>query len=272
MGLSKEIRAGLTKQQIRHYKQTGEFLQASHDNVSITSDHDPNFVTVLCVRFGNRYGIEYVERLRNMVSRHLTIPHNFVCLTDSNHVIQGVQNITIPNHRYNKQWWHKVHMFDPNLGLRDRILYIDLDVVIINNIDMLISDKADTFYGIKDFNRKFIAGWKILNSSVMSWIAGQHSEIYTKFKSNPAEAMRLQGDQDWIYKVAKDKIKYWPEEWIQSYKWEVRNKSEITFKNGKRNFRDIKTIVPQKNCGILVFHGDPKPEEVLDPIIVDNWR
>ena len=52
-------------------------------------------IRILCVRFGNRYGRDYVERLRNMVARHITIPYEFVCLTDDQHPIEGVRSICL---------------------------------------------------------------------------------------------------------------------------------------------------------------------------------
>ena len=78
-------------------------------------------LTVLCVRFGNKYGPEYVERLRNMVSRNLTVPYEFACLTDDPRSIKGVKIIHENNHGYSKAWWHKVHMFNPSLGLVQKI-------------------------------------------------------------------------------------------------------------------------------------------------------
>ena len=63
-------------------------------------------VTVLCVKFGTKYGREYIERLRNMVSRHLTVPYEFVCLTDDHHPIEGVRSIVQPMQNYKKIWWH----------------------------------------------------------------------------------------------------------------------------------------------------------------------
>ncbi|MFM8903690.1 MAG: glycosyltransferase, partial [Verrucomicrobiota bacterium] len=39
--------------------------------------------TILCMKWGTKYGPEYVNRLRSMVRRHLRMPHRFVCLTDS---------------------------------------------------------------------------------------------------------------------------------------------------------------------------------------------
>jgi hypothetical protein len=117
-------------------------------------------VTVLCVKFGTKYGREYIERLRNMVSRHLTVPYEFVCLTDDQHPIEGVRSIVQPMKNYKKIWWHKVHMFDPGLPINGRIVYFDLDVVIHANIDSLAIGHGHSFLGIKDFNRKYLYIWQ----------------------------------------------------------------------------------------------------------------
>lgn len=230
-------------------------------------------VTILCVRFGNKYGREYVERLRNMVARHMTLPYEIVCLTDDQHPIDGVRSIVQPSANYAKGWWHKVHMFDPGLPIRGRILYFDLDVVIHNNIDRLATFLPAQFVGIHDFNRKFYANWINLNSSVMAWTHGTQSHIWNQFKNNPKDAMRLPGDQDWIWKTSKDRIKFWPKEWIQSYKWEIRSKEELVVLNGKRQFKEVRhDIVPHPECCVAVFHGDPNPCAVNDQFVIDNWK
>jgi hypothetical protein len=230
-------------------------------------------VIVLCVRFGTRYGREYVERLRNMVSRHLTIPYEFVCLTDDIRPIDGVRNIVQPNAKYAKGWWHKVHMFDPDLPIQGRILYFDLDVVIHNNINKLVDVNSNVFYGIHDFNRKFHSNWHSLNSSALCWTHGKERQIWDQFKHNQKEAMRMQGDQDWIWKLSKGHMQFWPRDWLQSYKWEIRNRQELTVVQGRRNFKDANhDIEPPADCSVTVFHGDPKPQDVQDKFVVDNWR
>jgi hypothetical protein len=230
-------------------------------------------VTVLCVRFGNKYGIEYVERLRNMVSRHLTVPYKFVCLTDDPRPIDKVESIYQPNSNYAKGWWHKIHMFDSTLPLSGRILYIDLDVVICRSINNLVSFDNVNFIGIHDFNRKFHANWKYLNSSVLAWNHGSHSYLYDQFRLNPTEAQRMQGDQDWIWKLAHSNIKFWPAEWIQSYKWEIRQRNELVVNHGKRQFKEIdNNVVIPDLCSICVFHGEPNPADVQDQFVIDNWQ
>ena len=230
-------------------------------------------ITVLCVRFGTRYGRDYVERLRNMVARHLTVPYEFVCLTDDPTHIDGVRNIVMPVQSYSRLWWHKVHMFDPSLGIRNKILYFDLDVVIHANIDKLVEFEDNSLYGIRDFNRKFHASWDRLNSSAMSWVGGEHSDIWFKFNDNSsAVTQRMPGDQDWIWATAKDRIKYWPDNWIMSYKWEIRGREELVTQGSKKKFVEVKDPYVPSDCSVTVFHGEPKPQDVQDKFVVDNWK
>ncbi len=121
MKLSNEEKSKLTKEQFRHFKRTGELPNTIP---VIPEPAIPGFnekVTVLCVRFGQKYGPDYVERLRNMVSRHMTIPYEFACLTDDPNHIPGVRTIYQRSSGYIKPWWHKIHMFDPTLDVSGRI-------------------------------------------------------------------------------------------------------------------------------------------------------
>ena len=208
-----------------------------------------------------------------MVSRNISIPYEFVCLTDDRTPIKDVRSIVQVNAGYNKQWWHKIHMFDPSLPLQGRILYFDLDVVVFNNIDKLIHNVDDQFYGIRDFNRAFHRDWHQLNSSVMSWVHGLEDNIYKEFIKTDNPTNRMHGDQDWIWRLAKDRITFWPDSWIQSYKWEIRSRDELTMQNGLRNFKTIKdNIIIDPNCSVAVFHGEPNPCDVKDKFVLENWR
>ncbi len=230
-------------------------------------------INILCVRFGNKYSQEYVVKLRNMVERHLTVPYTFNCLTDDPKPLQGVRSILRQNQGYPKGWWHKVHMFDPSLPLSGRILYLDLDVVIHRNIDKLATTWTKDFIGIRDFNRKFHPSYRYLNSSIMAWNAGSHGYIFERFKTNPDAAMRMPGDQDWTWKQAQKDIKFWPDRWIQSYKWEIRERRELILQHGKRVFREVKdNIQIDEECCVAVFHGEPNPAQVQDKFVLDNWK
>lgn len=52
---------------------------------------------ILCMKWGTKYGPEYVNRLYGMVRRHLHGDFNFVCLTDdASGVRPEVQCLPIP--------------------------------------------------------------------------------------------------------------------------------------------------------------------------------
>ena len=265
----------LSKEQRKAYKLRRKFEKEQSRTLKRTGGQPlpTEYSNILCVRFGNKYPISYVEKLRNMIERHTTVPYRLYCLTDDPIPIEGVTLIVQPNAGYAKGWWHKVHMFDASLPINGRILYMDLDVVICDNIDKLLNLHGNVFMGIRDFNRRFHRQWRYLNSSVMSWVHGSQAYIYIKFKQNPQAAMRLHGDQDWTWKCAKTVIKFWPEQWIQSYKWEIRDRGELQVINGVRQFVEQKDdITIPSECCITVFHGDPNPAIVHDKFVVENWK
>jgi hypothetical protein len=230
---------------------------------------------VVCLKFGNKYGPEYVNNLNSMVKRNLTIPYEFVCFTEDP---QGLdQDITVmPIHPRKDMhgWWYKVMFFDPQLPLRGNILFMDLDVVVFRNIDDLFNFHPNKFCIIRDFNRTIRRDWKRMNSSVFRLKAGAYPHVYTEFMRKPNEHVRrLHGDQDWIYEQMKSKdFLFWPDEWIQSYKWEMRDRRDLVRTNSGRNFKQKATPKILNETSIAVFHGDPQPHAVLDDWVIDNWK
>ena len=72
--------------------------------------------------------------------------------------------------------------------------------------------------------------------------------------------------------MLKDRAKYWPDEWIRSYKWEMRDKIDLSLVNGKRNFYQDKPPKIIKDSCIAVFHGEPNPEDCKDQWVIENWK
>jgi hypothetical protein len=51
-------------------------------------------VRFACVWVGNKYPIEYVERLRRGIARYYRHPHEFVCFTDKPEKVEGSRDIS----------------------------------------------------------------------------------------------------------------------------------------------------------------------------------
>lgn len=101
-------------------------------------------LTVACVyRSGSRlYSARYVEVLRDMVARHLTVPYQFVCLSDD----PGVPCNRIPLITDWPGFYSKLELFRPGL-FSGPVLYFDLDTVIHRNIDSIANLAAKIDYG-----------------------------------------------------------------------------------------------------------------------------
>ena len=229
---------------------------------------------VVCLKHGNKYGADYVNNLYNMVQRNLTIPHEFVCFTeDSTGIDENISIKPLPILPISG-WWYKPLFFNPQLELKGTILFLDLDVIVFRNIDKLFTYKPGEFCIIRDFNRYMIKNYQKFNSSVFRLTTGQHSNVYYDFIKNPNSlSRRYHGDQDWIRKAITNNFSYWPDEWIQSYKWEMRGKPQFDKQpRGKRDFLVNGDPVIKNDTSIAVFHGEPNPHICKDPWVMENWK
>jgi len=228
---------------------------------------------VVCLKHGNKYSSDYVNTLYNMVQRNLSIEHKFVCFTESSHGLnKNIEVVDLPEIKV-AGWWYKPMFFNPKLPVKGKLLYFDLDVVIFNNIDKLFTYEPDKFCIIRDFNRHVRPDWDKMNSSCFRLDTGTQPQVYNNFRKNTKEVTaKFFGDQDWIYNQVKDNFAFWPDEWLQSYKWEMRGKPPMTRINGVRNFvtPGEPTILPETS--VAVFHGEPNPPQCQDQWVIDNWR
>lgn len=231
-------------------------------------------LNVICVKHGTKYSDLHVNRLYNMVSRHLTIPHRFVCFTENpTYIDKNIDIRPLPTNLPISGWWWKTYIFSNGHFDKTHInLFFDLDMVIIGNIDKLVKQDLGYFVGLEDVGRAIGKPTK-LGSAVMKWHGSFYSNIWDKLQADPEIVKKYPGgDQDWIWNLHKNKIRFYPKSWIMSYKWEVRNIKELIRKNNKWYFKDIRDPEVNPDTVVLAFHGTPDMEDVQDKIIVENWQ
>jgi len=229
----------------------------------------------VCLKHGNKYDSEYVNTLYNMFKRNCTLDVQFVCFTENSagidkHIeVRPLPKTTITG------WWYKPMFFNQHLGLQGTLLFCDLDVIIFQNIDKLYDYKPGKFCIIRDFNRMRQKNWQRMNSSVFRLDTGTHSHVYDEFIQDPVKiSRRFHGDQDWIFNRTHDReYEFWPDEWIQSYKWEMRGDAPMKRDSkGVRNFTQSAEPQILQDTSIAVFHGQPNPKECIDDWCRKNWR
>lgn len=135
-------------------------------------------VTVACVFWGNKFSKEYVYNLKASVERNTTVDHRFVCFSDQ--ILKDVETIIL-NPGQNG-WWNKMQLFDGRIT--GRIVYLDLDTVIVGNVDWLLMYDGK-FAGIEDLgsvnqHQPHLKGK--LQSGVMAWNSKDIDWIWNEFK------------------------------------------------------------------------------------------
>jgi len=190
-------------------------------------------LTVWTMCTGSAYAPYYVERLEKTVAENLTIPHQFICITETEW----------------PGWWGKLSLFKPGAAT-ERNLWLDLDVVITGSLDELVARYSGCELACP-------ANWAQsghggCQSSVMLW-NGKLTAPYELFDPKdarwpPVNDGGLWGDQEFITRLkdtAQVNVTHTDETLIRSYKYHCRDR------------------LPE-NCRIVVFHGSPKPSEVRE--------
>jgi hypothetical protein len=262
----------IIKEKRRLEKQTAKLEKVS-ENVPVSLKDTEEKFYVLCLKHGTKYSHEYVNNLYRMVDRNITVPYEFVCLTENTYGLDpSIKTLPLPKGL--EGWWYKPYMFSNTLPLKGTILFMDLDVVISGNLDKLFTYEPDKWCIIRDFTKVMRSNWNRYNSSVIRFKHGQLHHVWEKFQKNSiGHIRRLHGDQDFLWEADKSG-EFWPDDWIMSWKWEIRK--DRTFApgstKGNRKLKNIENVKPPKNCCITVFHGDPNPHNCDDPWVKENWK
>ena len=219
-----------------------------------------------CVCYGIKYKLEYVQKLYNMVQRHTTIPHKFYCFTDYVNPNQQLTGDIIIKQfpMFNLQgWWNKMQLFHPGI-LEGTTLYMDLDVVITDNIDCFFTHEPEAdFVGMNDFN----PDTKIFNSSVFRFEPeAMKDKLWQPFINDRERWLRYSGDQNVISEVIlkHPETRSFPDSWTQSYKWYDRS--------GTRYHKGKWTFEHNGESLVTVFHGEPNPHQSEQDWVKNAWK
>ena len=209
--------------------------------------------SVLCMRWGDRYGPDYVNRLFSMVARNLALPHRFVCLTDDPRGIRpevecrplpAIELADAPAH----SGWRKLSCLASEIDDLGRVLFLDLDLVIVGAIDALFTHPG-VFCIIENWTQK---GRGVGNSSVFRYEAGAHRQILEEFCDNAAQILRRWPNEQTYLTRSIGEATFWPRSWCRSFKHDCLPARPL------RPFRAAR--IPQ-DAKIIVFHGEPKPPD-----------
>jgi len=241
---------------------------------------DPNGpIDCACVIHGNGYDWIYVDRLYNMLNRHLSRGARLHVFTEAARPIPGhfIRHDLEewPGISGRKQsWWYKMQMFNPE-HYRGQLLYFDLDTVIVNNIDWITELSPVFFWTLQDFRSLWQPNLQKINSSVMYWNTQDWASIWQEFNRQGAGKIctryRQGGDQEYLNTVIpRQKRMFFDSRRIVSWRWTALDGGINT--DNRTYLRPGQGTKIDPDTSVLVLHGDPKPHEITDVVIKQHWR
>lgn len=222
-------------------------------------------LNVVTLKWGTRYGAEYVNKLFAGVSRNLTPPFRFICFTDDTAgLAEGIEAFPIPEidlnppHLYNG--WRKLCLFQKNLPIEGLSLFLDLDIIITGNLDDFFRFEPDKIPIIRDpvtLRRKlFPKGPPVGNSSVFRFVANESSFVYEQLLREKEWALsHFRPPQSYLTHCIRPRMTFWPEHWVVSFKVHCLPRWPANL---------WKVAQLPGNAKIIIFHGRPNPDEARD--------
>ena len=152
-----------------------------------------------------------------------------------------------------KAWWLKAYLFSREAGLTGPVLYLDLDTVVcgdLENLAALASGSRFATLGTAAMRNENRSGG--YNSSLMAWTAPLHSEIWTLLNEPGA------------YEVITNCV-YKFDHWLEMVIEDAR-----LVDGGVAEYASL-TGPPSSNISVVCFPLTPKPHEVSDDWVLENW-
>lgn len=222
-------------------------------------------INVVCIKYGRYYAPFYVNRLFAAVSRNLSRPFRFVCVTDKPEGIRPevecvpfMENPNVPGRKW-PNIFSKLTLFkDGFADLKGPTLCLDLDTLITGPLDRFFDYRPGDFCIIHNwvefYKRFFRKAPPIGNSSCFRYEAGASNAVYEFFlreKDDPTKRhLFAKGSQKLQTRAMFNAgaVSWWPEDWVCSFKRQCVPPFPLN-----------KFIAPRppKGASIIAFHGRP---------------
>ena len=146
---------------------------------------------IILVKHGNKYHAGHVNRLADQLFKYYPTA-NFYCYTDDSTDVE-ITTIPIFKRPTLRLWWNKLAMFSKDFPVQGKCLYFDLDMDIKADPSSFITWNGLTV--LRDYwkDGKYMPkhAYNVhINSSVITWTAGEQHHIWEHFLSNKDYFMR----------------------------------------------------------------------------------
>jgi len=208
-------------------------------------------LNVCMVWTGNKYSDMYPAAWERSISNWMPdIDYRIIPFTDQpeKFAIDSVDLFSVDA----EGWWNKLFLFNwHGHNLNGDILFFDLDMVFVGPLDCFCNLKK--FTTMSRFKQP-----KHIDSTVMYIPEGYGQNIWDNFVKIKMDIInKFKGDQDYI------------ESMVGTNKCDRFN---VTIPGSIVSFKYDCQDRPPSAARVVSFHGNPKPHEVTNSWVEDNWH
>lgn len=229
-------------------------------------------LTCICLKYGDRFGPEYPNRLYAGLKRHSTTDVRLICVTDDRTGIRPEIEV-IPlelepffldllaemKRRNRASPFRKVHLYKPGLvpDHSGPLILLDIDVVIVGNMNELAAYAPGKVCMRYDWDMR-PGSQQFGHGSVEKFDPELHGYIYETLRRNPIAAIDAYSHQQVFTSRTADKagdFLPYPNDWI------------VSFKHDCRPIRPLNLILRPRlppGARVVCFHGRPKMAEAVN--------
>ena len=244
--------------------------------------------------WGDRYSVEHIYKMRSMLKRHLSRPHQITVISDRPMAVpSGMTFFNIAHTLLDRKLGKKLHKKLTRNCMRrmwlysheaqvlgDRLLQLDIDMVLTDSIDPLI-DRPEPFVIWKgDSTRKPNRphGWAY-NATIMLLTPGARRDVWDRWADDPMGIYRESAEDGWDPDTNSDQA-------IATYLLKQQEPvAHWTSADGIHAYRGFAGKYGEKDQGlpegarVVSFHGmsgarTPAVSELQQksPWILEHWR
>lgn len=225
-----------------------------------------NFITL---KWGTKYGPEYVNRLYNSIKKHYNKPFTFTCITDDT---RGVICDTLPLSNlslHSAKGIFTSKKFDLfKIYNKGNCCLLDLDILIINDLTSYFdsygfSEPRFILNRWQDHSRiynSFFTNDCFINSSFVTWKDNQLEWLFDSFIDNlDIIEYRYKTVDKFIFYSSFDKISFHPPKFVYAYSF------------GAEYDNDLTPFEYRPDYSVVLFHTSHKKPEGVELHDADGW-
>lgn len=225
-----------------------------------------NFITL---KWGTKYGPEYVNRLYNSIKKYYKKPFTFTCITDDpKDLLCDTKPLSMLSRENADTVFTSEKLQLYKTFNKGKFCLLDLDILVINDLEKYFDEYdfcepriiLNRWQDHSRIYKSFFSGDCFINSSFVTWKDNQLEWLYDDFlKFLPIIRYRYKTVDKFVFYRCFDKLKFHPEGLVYAYSFGAVNGKDM----------DLEKYRPEYS--IVLFHTSHKKPKGIELHDAQGW-